>query len=210
MSDAERVHHSLATRVFRVSMMGSIALGVVTLVIGLALYTTMLTGQYIGQAVGVTPSAKASVAHGVNTIEIAKETMSIYHSLSPEERGKVGTEEYRSWFSHLENEDEFSRLMNILRSFVVSSGVDDVYVAMYDRETSALVYIADPDENPKTKIFPGEWESVKADEIEKLLGWDGKGDLYDISIEKKYGWICTAGTPSGIRTERLWPLCSLT
>ena len=52
MSDAERVHHSLATRVFRVSMMGSIALGVVTLVIGLALYTTMLTGQYIGQAVG--------------------------------------------------------------------------------------------------------------------------------------------------------------
>jgi hypothetical protein len=29
----------------------------------------------------------------------------------------------------------------------------------------------------------------------KFLNWDGEGRLYDISLTKKYGWMCTAGMP---------------
>ncbi len=195
MNAAERAHHSLAARVFHASLMGSVVLGAVTLLIGLGLYTRALVGQYIDRAVSVAPSAAMSARHGVDSVSIVREVMRVYRGLSPEERAKTGTPEYRALFSHVESGEDFDRLVNILRGYANSGDINDVYLAMYDRENSALVYIADPDRNPDTAFAPGEWESVSAEEIEKFLDWDGTGELYDISREKKYGWMCTAGVP---------------
>ena len=52
MNDRERLHYSLAARVFHSALMGSVVLGLVALLIGLGLYTNALVGQYIGEAFG--------------------------------------------------------------------------------------------------------------------------------------------------------------
>ena len=196
MSDSERARHSLSARIFRATLVGSIVFGVVGLVVGLGLYTRVLTERYISQAVDVTPSAYASVRHGVDSISIAKEVMEIYRGLSEEERMKTGTEEYRALFAHVVDIEGYDRLQNILLGFVNSSDVDDVYLAMFDRDTGALVYIADPDEDPETAFAPGEWESVAAEEAEKFLRMNSQDAvMYDVSNEPRYGWMCTAGVP---------------
>ena len=196
MSDSERARHSLSARIFRATLMGSIVFGVVGLVVGLGLYTRVLTERYISQAVDVTPSAYASVRHGVDSISIAKEVMEIYRGLSEEERMKTGTEEYRALFAHVVDIEGYDRLQNILLGFVNSSDVDDVYLAMFDRDTGALVYIADPDEDPETAFAPGEWESVAAEKAEKFLRMNSQdAAMYDVSNEPRYGWMCTAGVP---------------
>ena len=96
MSAAERARHSLSAQIFRATLIGSIVFGTVALLIGLSLYTGALVGQYINQAVGVTPSAATSARHGTNSVAVVREVMSIYHSLSAEEREKMGTPEYRA------------------------------------------------------------------------------------------------------------------
>jgi hypothetical protein len=39
------------------------------------------------------------------------------------------------------------------------SEVYDVYLAMYDDETDALVYIVDPEK--ESRMYPGDWEKYK-------------------------------------------------
>ena len=86
-------------------------------------------------------------------------------------------------------------IVHTLRHFVID--VDYVYLAMYDRETCAMVYIADSD--AEEALAPGAWESVTMAGMEKFLNWNGEGMLYDIDNTEKYGWMCTAGYP--IRDE---------
>ena len=81
----------------------------------------------------------------------------------------------------------------MLAGFSRNIGISDVYLAMYDEETCAMVYIVDPDENDR--LYPGEWERVSEKGMRKFLDWDGEGMLYDIDRPEKYGWMCTAGTP---------------
>lgn len=195
MTAAERRSHSLAARVLYSSLLGSIALGAVALLIGLALYTNVLVRQYINQAEGVVPSAAISAKHGTDSASLAREVMRIYHSLGAEERERMDAEAYRALYADVENSEEYVRLVNILRGYVNSSDVDNVYFAMFDRESGAMVYIADPDRDPATAFAPGDWESVRPETLEKIVSWDGTGDLYDISLNAKYGWICTAALP---------------
>ncbi|MBR3645040.1 MAG: PP2C family protein-serine/threonine phosphatase, partial [Lachnospiraceae bacterium] len=65
--------------------------------------------------------------------------------------------------------------------------------AMYDEETSSMVYVVDPDE--ENRLYPGEWEPVSRKGMMKFLNWNGENMLYDIGKPAKYGWMCTAGTP---------------
>lgn len=70
-----------------------------------------------------------------------------------------------------------------------------VILAMYDPETSAMVYILDPDEDPSAVLMPCEWEAVDPQELERFLHWDGSGMLYDVGNTERYGWLCTSGVP---------------
>ena len=43
----------------------------------------------------------------------------------------------------------------------------DIYLAMYDRETCAMVYIVDPD-GEDDRLMPGDWEGPQADSYENF------------------------------------------
>lgn len=188
---------SITTKTTLASVFGSFLLAIIALVIGLSIYSTGLVNQYVDRAYETARHAMRTATGAADSISLSKEVMEIYHSLTPEQRAKVGTEEYLEYFSSIDTElkkgGTYDVLYHAMSSFVI--GVDDVYLGMYDADTSALVYFVDPDKNDETRLSLGEWEEVSEVELTKFLNWDGEGKLYDISDTDKYGWLCTAGFP---------------
>ena len=194
MTDLERKHYSLSARVFHAVIMGSVILGLVAFCIGMGLYTLALVNRNIDEAFNLTRSA-GSILTKVSYVDpLIEEVLDIWDTMSQEERQETGSEAYRERFSSVQERSDWQTVLSVLNDFRESSDVNDIYLAMYERENSALVYLADPD--PSEYHFnPGEWEVVESKEIEKFLTWDGDGKLYDISDTEKYGWMCTAGVP---------------
>lgn len=188
---------SITTRTTLSSIIGSFLLALIALIIGLSIYSTSLVDQYVDRAYETARHAMRTATGAADSISLSKEVMEIYHSLTPEQRAKVGTEEYLEYFSSIDTElkkgGTYDVLYHAMSSFVI--GVDDVYLGMYDADTSALVYFVDPEKNEETRLSLGEWEEVSEVELTKFLNWDGEGKLYDISDTDKYGWLCTAGFP---------------
>ena len=188
---------SITTKTTLASVFGSFLLAIIALVIGLSIYSTGLVNQYVDRAYETARHAMRTATGAADSISLSKEVMEIYHSLTPEQRAKVGTEEYLEYFSSIDTElkkgGTYDVLYHAMSSFVI--GVDDVYLGMYDADTSALVYFVDPDKNDETRLSLGEWEEVSEVELTKFLNWNGEGKLYDISDTDNYGWLCTAGFP---------------
>ncbi len=195
MNAVEKMHYSLAAKIFRATVTGCILLGLVTLIVGLGLYTYTLSGQIIRHAFDLTRSAAGTAAISSDTISVAKDVMSIYRGLSSDEKLLCGNEEYRSFYSSVDTGagSDHEMLIRVLRNFAADSDINYIYIAMYDEETSAMVYIADPD--PTAPLSPGDWEVVSRDGMMKFLEWDGTGLLYDIGRTARYGWMCTTGVP---------------
>ena len=187
--------HSLAAKTVHSTLLSCMILGAVALIIGLGLYGSALVQRSISRAFETAGKAAISAEKGADSIGLSKEIMTVYRSLTPEQREKTGTEEYRRFFSGLEAVNQkggaYDTLIHMLRNFVID--VDAVYLAMYDRDTCAMVYIADS--SPDSTLFPGEWEAVSEKGMLKFLNWNGEGMLYDIGNTEKYGWLCTAGYP---------------
>ena len=127
--------------------------------------------------------------------------MGIYRGLTPEQRSlmesdaEADRETYRGFYTVLDSVTRKGGAYDVLRHMLrgYKNDVDFVYLAMYDEETSAMVYIADSDQ--VDPLAPGEWEKVDRDQMMRFLNWDGEGDLYAIGNTEKYGWLCTAGCP---------------
>ena len=130
---------------------------------------------FIGMgAQGLAQLSYKLICHADGVEEISKETMAIFRSLSEEERsGNVGDEAYRAHFDVIRNSEEYHRLADAYREAEIGGVVDSVYLAMYDRESSCVVYIADPfcDLNPENSCL-GRWEKVTREELDNLLSLD--------------------------------------
>ena len=204
MGKLERRQRSLSAKTLRTTVISCILLSLIALLIGLGFYSTALSGQYIGHAFDLANNVSLSLTHAVDVPVLADEVMEIYRGLSEEERQMVGTPEYRAMFSQINRESGgvYDSLLTMLASYLsVNEDVDDLYLAMYDEDTCALVYFADPEE--KNHFEPGEWEHVEAAEMHKFLNWDGSGKLFDVSSTEQYGWLCTAGCPVRDETGRI-------
>ncbi|MER2056662.1 MAG: SpoIIE family protein phosphatase [Clostridia bacterium] len=190
---AERKKRSLSTKVFRMFLLGTVVLGLILAVIGLALYSISVGGQYISTSFNLSRSASMVLQEAEDPEPLYHEVMGRYRALTEDERAGVETEEYEARFADITDREDYRKIRTTLGHFLESSDVYDIYLAMYDEENNALVYIVDPSEEDVAQ--PGYWEEVPAAETAKFLHWNGQGMLYDISRMEKYGWICTAGVP---------------
>lgn len=193
MTKLERMRHSLSSRIFRFVLLGSVLLGAVCLIIGLSLYTAAVARQDISTAFNLSRNASAVLYRAADTEPLSREVMNRYRSLSEAERADPSSESYKAHFSDLTEREDYKMILSVLSDYRNSSDVYDIYLAMYDSRSDAMIYIADPD--PNDPYEPGAWESVEHKGIEKFLDWDGTGMLYDISKPEKYGWMCTSGIP---------------
>ncbi len=203
MTKLERMRYSLSSRVFRAVLIGSILLGIVCLMIGLSLYTVAVAQQDISTAFNLSRSACSVLNRASDARPLSREVMRRYLSLSESERADPLSAAYRARFSDLTEREDYQMLLSVLTDFKQSSDVYDIYLAMYDSQSDAMVYIADPD--PDEPCQPGEWESVGHEGLMKFLNWDGTGMLYDVGKTENYGWMCTSGVP--VRDDAGNPVC---
>ena len=195
MGKRERMHHSLAARTFHASLMSSIVLGLVALLVGLILYTVVLSQQYEKEAFNLARNADAIIARVVDVEPYTTEVLDIYHGLSKDERAQVGTDAYYRRFAHITEEEGYQQLLSILNDFKGSSSVNDIYLGYYDPETRALVYIADSDQTEGQVRPAGYWQKAKRKEVNRFWNWDGSGLLRYVARSERYGLLCTSGVP---------------
>lgn len=198
-SDAEKRRpkksKSLSARTIRYTVLGCVLFGLIAELIGVSLYGTALSGEYIQHAFDTAASVSNSVQRGADSIGLAQAVMEVYNSLTPEQRAQTGTPEYSAYYAHVDTSKGSAHdiLIHMLGGYINSTDVSDVYLAMFDLENGALVYMVDPQEENQFQL--GEWEPVEKREARKFLNWNGEGSLYDISNTESYGWLCTAGVP---------------
>ncbi|MBQ4298317.1 MAG: hypothetical protein II771_08470, partial [Clostridia bacterium] len=171
MNKLERQHYSLAARTFRATILGAIVLGAAALLIGLGLYVYALGGQYIGEAFNLSRTTAALMEQTVDVGPLAKEVAARYRSLPAERRAEVGESSYREVFADIAAREDYRYVRQFLSAFRKTSDVYDIYLAFYDRDTCAIVYIADPEEDEAFACLPGDWESVPRREVDKFLSW---------------------------------------
>ncbi len=212
MSRFEREHNSLSARTFRAIISSSILIGLVALLIGLGLFVYVLTTRYIDTAFNASKIAESITEKVLDVKPTVDEIMEIYNSLDPErfadieaaayKREERGTKEfglmfkdYFQAFYDIEFEKDFLQIRSILEDFRKSSGVDDIYLAMYDAEKNRLIHLVDPDDSDETGSLTGEFDIVSEKQVSKFLGWNGEGKLYEIANSKRFGLMVTAGVP---------------
>ena len=195
MTEMERRRHSLSGRMFRSVLLGSVMLGLICLMIGLSLYNVAVARQDISTAFNLSRNASAVLEKAADTEALSREVMTRYRALSDQERADPYSEEYQARFADIYDREDYKTVRNLLSDFAKSSDVFAIYLAMYDKDTDAIVYIVDPAPDPEEQCKPGEWESVDHKGLEKFLNWDGTGMLYEIGKTELYGWMCTSGVP---------------
>jgi sigma-B regulation protein RsbU (phosphoserine phosphatase) len=195
MSKLERKHFSLETKTFRSTIMGAFILGLAALIIGMGVYTYTLVHQYITESFNLSKSAAAILKETVDIKPIANSVMSDYHAMSQAERDQTRSRAYRKRFSSYPERDDYKMIHKVLDDFANAVDIDDIYLAMYDRETCALVYMVDQDTEADNCVYPLDWDPVDTEEINKFLNWNGEGEVYSIVNTENYGWLCTSGVP---------------
>ena len=195
---------SLTSWVLGATVISCVVMAIIAMVIGMSIYGSDLQQEYIKRAVSVAKNAGASVLHGQpRTRGLADQVMGIYNSLTPEQQMKAVSDdpaeraEYRSYYAAVNTELQTGDIYDVLAHMLPGfrTGVDFIYLGMYDLENNRLIYIMDADQNPETQLMPGDWETVQAQEARSFLDWNGRDATYYISRTEKYGWICTAGYP---------------
>ncbi len=126
MNIFERQHYSLGGRVTRATIFVSAILGFVTLLLGLSLYTSTLSKQYIASGFNLTQSVSRTLDRIVDVRDFSEEILETYRSLSEEERQAVGTEEYRAHFAAFEESEVYRSSMEVLHDFLDTSEVSAV------------------------------------------------------------------------------------
>ena len=196
MSALERRHYSLAARTFHTVLIGALILGMVALAIGLGLYTYDLANRYTSEAFQISKTAAGVLQEAADIKPLSDDVMKAYRSLDEEIREGTRTEEYRARFASFTEREDYKLICRVLDDFSDAESLDAIYLAMYDEDTRAVVYIADPDKDPETVMMPCDWDPVSYGGMEKFLNWkeeDGKLSL--IEKTQNYGWICTCGMP---------------
>ena len=151
---------SLAKKVTIMSVAGALTIGFVGLIVGLYIYAENLFDKFIRDTFELTGTVRLVSVNFAEPESLADEVMSIYRGLSEEERSGIGSDAYHDYFDKIREHRDYQTLYKVMKDLAVLNDVDDVYYAVYDRDTSALVYIVDPDIRHGYIKGPGDWESV--------------------------------------------------
>ena len=195
MNVLQRQHYALSARVFRMSILGSLVIGIISMLIGLGFYIYALIGQYIGEGFILAQNTEGVLQRLTPVASLCEEVMSRYENAEEALRLDQTSEKYRAIYEDVLQREDYKETTSLLHDFYEHSQVDALYLVMYDRERARMVYIADGDFSAENNCLPGDWDSVSSKGVDKFFQWDGKGRLYDIGRTEKYGWLVTTGVP---------------
>jgi len=165
----------IARKTVLFTVIGCVVLGLASLLVGLQMHRDSLLEA--SMRVNRMTAARAAVVaqKAADTVGLAGDVMGVYRNLTPEQRSRTGTEEYRQHFRALESAGSpggtSAVLTYKLRNY--AQDVSALYLCALDREGNALVCLADTDEeNP---MYPGDWFEIPAEWTEQIAK-EKKGD----------------------------------
>ena len=162
MKQEKTKQKKIAARTVRFAVIGSVVLGIATLLAGLLIYHNTLLQVSISRGGSTVVRAAAAVQNSADVIGLSEDVMGVYNSLTPEQRSRTGTEEYRTLFRQLETvtgpDGAGSILPNVLENY--RTDVSAISICALDRESSALVCLASTPgaDSPA----PGDWTGIPA------------------------------------------------
>ena len=142
MSARERRHHSLAARVFRLSVVHSVILGLVCFLIGFGMYLNAAAQQSMKEAYDTAQNILSLVRDEVDPGVYSAWTMDIYRSLS----GQKPDADSAS-FAEISGDDGYQRMLEILCANRTEQ-MSDFFFAVPDEQTGKVVFVADTDPRP--------------------------------------------------------------
>ena len=192
-------HNSLSAKTARSTLLSCLFFGLVIQLVALSFYGYAFIRQYITTADATARQIRMSATHDADAVKLSKEVMSVYNSLSDADRAKIGTPEYRQFYSgiYLGDKSDYTDVLNIIRAVRGNQNVSDIYIGMYDRDNNALVMIADTNDDTKGADLklPGDWEPVKEREVSLFLNGGANDKLYTFAWDKEEGFLITVGVP---------------
>ena len=140
--------------------------GLLSLVISTFLHPKDMRNVLIGAASISADSAASVFRRYVDVRPLCERVMEIYHSVPDRIRRDPGSPEYRAYFDEIKEDPVYREVMDVLGEYhySVEPGelLREICLAQYDEETSALVYIADPDR--EEDCLPGWWKDISKEE----------------------------------------------
>ena len=158
---------SLSAKTVRSTLLSCLIFGLIIQFVALSFYAYSFIHQYIRIADAAARQCRVSVTHGADACKLSEEVMNIYNSLSDADRAKVGTPEYRQFYAEVETGEnsDYARIFRIIQDTRNFQDVSDVFIAMYDANNNAIVFVADASDDPTDVRLPGDWEKVRRNEI---------------------------------------------
>lgn len=102
----------------------------------------------------------------------------------------AGTDSYRKRFESVTQLEEYKKFYEILHVFWVQNPINGIYYGMYDKDTSSIVHIVDPDDREGMMYKTGDPEYVDEKDIQKILDWDTNNALpFYTHKTKEYSWL---------------------
>ena len=182
---------SLEQKVFHLSLLSCLILGMTTSVIGLFLYYTSLSGQQVKLAQNIASQVYASSTDGINAAAFAEEVMDIYNGLSETERM---AEDYQDNYKFQEERTAAYRMLTkTLSDYFKYTEVSAVYIAMFDAEHDRIIYIVDPDQDDPRRV--GQFEKVPHKAITTFMTENVSDQAFYMDRTRASGWHCTTGIP---------------
>ena len=159
----------IAVRTVFFAVFSSIILGVTTLLAGLVIYNDSLQQVFITRARSTAARTATAAQKSKDTIGYSEEVMEVYNSLTPEQRARTGTEEYRDYFRSLESVSSPGQTGSILAHMLENyrTDVSAISICALDRENNSLVCLVTAEE--KSSRAPGDWFEIPADWAEKIV-----------------------------------------
>ena len=194
MRAGERKRHSLAMRSLYTTVLQTVIISLAAMAIGLGLHSYFTVNRYISETSSISRSAASMLERYVSADALSDEVMTAYFEQTGDEREQVGTEAYRARFASYTQREDYAQINSVLSEFAEDFNLSAIYVAGFDVENSAMVYIIDAGDPDKT-LKPGDWEEVSGDGIQAFLNWDGNKPVYEVANTESYGWLCTSGAP---------------
>ncbi|MCR5004849.1 MAG: SpoIIE family protein phosphatase [Clostridiales bacterium] len=180
----------LAQRVFHLTLLGCILLGVAALVMGMILYYFSMSGQRQEFTRDMAEQAFSSLRSASTTAAYANEVMTIYRETNTEDRQG---ETYAAMMERMEERPIYKVLRSHMEQFLNYNDVYAAYIGMLDPVDQNVVFIVDPDaEDPRSV---GQFEKVSKKAIRTLLETDPSEKPCLIEYTREYGWMCTAAAP---------------
>ncbi len=187
--------HSLARRVFQHVLLGTLALGLFNLVIGLILYSASLGGSYIREGVNLTSCAGVQMMRNEAGItQMLKQVVAIYEEENPVHGPEGSVERYRSRLKEVEKSDAWAECVHILGSLYFFNTVQDLCLTIYDSQEKLLIYVADFDEDGRKQHDTGDWAQMKDRDVALFFENESTDYPHYFSASLEEGWNCTTGT----------------